>query len=184
MSKQLVVRSAAAVLLSVGLMGGNAFAQGSAALYPQSWQTCNAQEQAGIMSASTNPALIDARSKVPVGQWIWVRWTLYRSDNTFPATGRTAVQQSNWWKGVATPTSGPAQWYEYTWSPLAGRLVYTGRTTLYNPSWSISLRLSPSYGSTLYALMEFQWQPLSTTTAAWPSKVVWASGSCNWPLPH
>ena len=163
-----------------------AAAQGSAALYSQSWETCTAQVtdySGAVGTAQTRPMITDERSIVPVGQYVWARWTLYREDHSLPSKGRVPVQSSNWWRGVATPTQNPGQWFEFTTNPLTGGLVATGKSSLYNPAWGISRSLGP-YGTTFYALMEFFWEPLSDTGTAWPSKRVWASGYCYWAYPR
>ena len=176
---------AAAIVATVGLPG-IAAAQGSAALYSQSWDTCTAQvtDYAGAVgTAQTRPVITDERSLVPIGQYVWARWTLYRQDDLIPSKGLVPLQTSNWWRGVATPSDNPGQWFEFATDLLHGGLVATGKSALVNPSWGISKALGP-YGTTFYALMEFQWQPLSNTGTAWPSKKVWASGYCYWPFPR
>jgi hypothetical protein len=178
-------RAAAVVALTMSVPG-LAAAQGSAVLYPRVWDTCFAQitDYSGALgTAQTRPLITDASSLVPVGQYVWVRWTLYREDHTIPSKGRVPVQTSNWWRGVAQPGVTPAQWFEYTLNPLTGGLVATLRSSLYQPSWAISKPLGP-YGTTFYAMMEFVWEPLSNTGSPWPSKTVWAGGYCYWPYPR
>src|SRR4051812_3673756 len=116
----------------------------------------------GNLYATTSPN-VSVPGHVPVGnygQWVRVRWYLYKMKvQPFTTSSRLYTgYASNWWYGVATATGSPTLWYEYAY-PLGGgtNLVATGRVQYgLKPNWGINV-LVPKESTRYYSWMQYEW---------------------------
>jgi hypothetical protein len=140
-------------------------------------------------SAYISPSIEKLRAIGPWGQFVFVRWTLWRYEFFLFGSGQySQVAASNWWRGTATATDPkPVVWQEYALNAI-GQVVPNNHQSNLEPAWGLNVPLVNRIPTKFVAQVEVRWianidgSPDATTK-------VWATngsqeGYCYYPYPY